>query len=123
MTSRPVWGAWIEITAETMTDEHHESRAPYGARGLKFGISLVVVGRVSRRAPYGARGLKLGYVGNICTTISRAPYGARGLKYVKQNWMRGPECRAPYGARGLKLHLAPLVRFRPPVAPRMGRVD
>ena len=58
MTSRPVWGAWIEITAETMTDEHQESRAPYGARGLKFGISLVVVGRVSRRAPYGARGLK-----------------------------------------------------------------
>ena len=106
-----------------MTDEHQESRAPYGARGLKFGISLVVVGRVSRRAPYGARGLKLGYVGNICTTISRAPYGARGLKYVKQNWMRGPECRAPYGARGLKCDLADDMYLVNKVAPRMGRVD
>ena len=35
--SRPVWGAWIEITFWLHPHKNrHPRRAPYGARGLKF---------------------------------------------------------------------------------------
>ena len=36
MRSRPVWGAWIEILAVTSGSSISVSRAPYGARGLKY---------------------------------------------------------------------------------------
>ena len=52
--SRPGWGAWIEIKAVGKWFSNLWGRAPYGARGLKFGISLVVVGRVSSRPVWGA---------------------------------------------------------------------
>ena len=36
-TSRPVWGAWIEIAANgAPVWQNFMSRAPYGARGLKY---------------------------------------------------------------------------------------
>ena len=104
---------------------HFCCRAPYGARGLKFEISIIpykadlsrpvwgawieiitqtlVAQMAGGRAPYGARGLK-----SILFTISlhqycRAPYGARGLKLLWHNAVQNPTiCRAPYGARGLK---------------------
>ena len=34
--SRPVWGAWIEIVAYVTDRLALRSRAPYGARGLKY---------------------------------------------------------------------------------------
>ena len=34
--SRPVWGAWIEMDDMFRNDKYPQSRAPYGARGLKF---------------------------------------------------------------------------------------
>ena len=34
--SRPVWGAWIEIVYHQEAGGHYYSRAPYGARGLKW---------------------------------------------------------------------------------------
>ena len=34
--SRPVWGAWIEMQILAQLMGQGESRAPYGARGLKF---------------------------------------------------------------------------------------
>ena len=37
--SRPVWGAWIEMNNMLCNDEYAQSRAPYGARGLKFANS------------------------------------------------------------------------------------
>ena len=57
-TSRPVWGAWIEINRLSCALALPPSRAPYGARGLKSdrrNRSRLLGGR---RAPYGARGLK-----------------------------------------------------------------
>ena len=33
--SRPVWGAWIEITTAAKITASRKGRAPYGARGLK----------------------------------------------------------------------------------------
>ena len=33
--SRPVWGAWIEIPRRTYRHDRQGRRAPYGARGLK----------------------------------------------------------------------------------------
>ena len=37
--SRPVWGAWIEIPSVHPMLNLCPSRAPYGARGLKSGVS------------------------------------------------------------------------------------
>ena len=34
--SRPVWGAWIEIFVGFVIKDAAVSRAPYGARGLKY---------------------------------------------------------------------------------------
>ena len=36
ISSRPVWGAWIEIAVPDEVPAAHAGRAPYGARGLKF---------------------------------------------------------------------------------------
>ena len=55
--SRPVWGAWIEISLRRCDTPHHQSRPVWGAW-----IEMVIVcnGSASAdgRAPYGARGLK-----------------------------------------------------------------
>ena len=59
--SRPVWGAWIEISRCLAHCFVTVGRAPYGARGLKYvGVSQNII-LLSSRAPYGARGLKLSY--------------------------------------------------------------
>ena len=77
--SRPARGAWVEISRKTLRLSLTASRAPQGARGLKFI-------RPER--------LEL--------DIGRAPQGARGLKYLAVNVRAGESRRAPQGARGLK---------------------
>ena len=57
LLSRPVWGAWIEISNGSTDIAHITRRAPYGARGLKLNLMLLEKSLLSR-APYGARGLK-----------------------------------------------------------------
>ena len=42
--SRPVWGAWIEIASYVELTAWALSRAPYGARGLKFCLDWVRYG-------------------------------------------------------------------------------
>ena len=42
LLSRPVWGAWIEILGTITQTLVAQSRAPYGARGLKFAHSVTV---------------------------------------------------------------------------------
>ena len=59
LPSRPVWGAWIEMSAYATLCPHLSSRAPYGARGLKFELAAEINNKLGGRAPYGARGLKL----------------------------------------------------------------
>ena len=101
------------------------SRAPYGARGLKYVKQDVSRETADGRAPYGARGLKLtvfamtlilllsrpvwGAWIEICYMVapprlppSRPVWGAWiEIKFhVKQDHQ--PRGRAPYGARGLK---------------------
>ena len=56
--SRPVWGAWIEIIWEKIITNATLSRAPYGARGLKYPGPESPARIDDGRAPYGARGLK-----------------------------------------------------------------
>ena len=42
--SRPVWGAWIEMTTAARAALAEASRAPYGARGLKcYADDLVLI--------------------------------------------------------------------------------
>ena len=57
LLSRPVWGAWIEISRFNIFGVI-SSRAPYGARGLKYPEPQKPQKPGQRRAPYGARGLK-----------------------------------------------------------------
>ena len=56
--SRPVWGAWIEMFENPFLSFNTVSRAPYGARGLKFDKQFLFFELPLSRAPYGARGLK-----------------------------------------------------------------
>ena len=78
------------------------SRAPYGARGLKYTTDDIAQNVNGSRAPYGARGLKCQDWKAKQPLNSRAPYGARGLKYRQFASLFGHQRRAPYGARGLK---------------------
>ena len=77
------------------------SRAPYGARGLKYVVYKACLETVSSRPVWGAwiEMLKRAVVSLLLTR--RAPYGARGLKFTGLNNTQI--------AKG--------------VAPRMGRVD
>ena len=77
------------------------------------------------RAPYGARGLKFGYVGSICTTItaSRPVWGAWIEIQTFDIDKKLRDRRAPYGARGLKYGVTGQRQEAGVVAPRMGRVD
>ena len=52
--SRPVWGAWIEITTLATAQALYESRAPYGARGLKYSPYSRPQGRAWSRPVWGA---------------------------------------------------------------------
>ena len=58
-TSRPAWGAWIEMPSMSIARISGFRRAPHGARGLKW--------LAERNGVFGG---------------GRAPHGARGLKFV-----------------------------------------
>ena len=79
--SRPAWGAWIEIYIACVWVPLSHSRAPHGARGLKFDAFEDLEKRQRGRAPHGARGLKFfaPHIARYCEN-GRAPHGARGLK-------------------------------------------
>ena len=53
-SSRPVWGAWIEINGIGFAFAYTLSRAPYGARGLKFGVVLSAILSILSRPVWGA---------------------------------------------------------------------
>ena len=72
LVSRPVWGAWIEIYLDQIVEHLANSRAPYGARGLKLLIGGAI-GIFGRRAPYGARGLKLKLTRAVVLMVDVAP--------------------------------------------------
>ena len=77
------------------------SRAPHGARGLKFFWrgSLLFSG-LSR--PARGAWIEIRFIGSFGPRCyRRAPHGARGLKFdnhIGCDWLEG---RAPHGARGL----------------------
>ena len=124
--SRPVWGAWIEICVDYLNKISLSSRAPYGARGLKYmkhyqprdrrrsrpvwgawieiGTGAGQQGADGRSRPvWGAWIEILAPVSVFRPALGRAPYGARGLKYSINHRQSLPcQSRAPYGARGLK---------------------
>ena len=99
--SRPVWGAWIEIENNEDEPPQGVSRAPYGARGLKFSLRPLQPLDPRSRPVWGAWiEMLLTCPGSLCES-SRAPYGARGLKCYRKAYCPKTCC----------------------VAPRMGRVD
>ena len=100
------------------------SRAPHGARGLKYFRGQILDLGLGR-APHGARGLKFTVKHGLISTIGRAPHGARGLKFdivrseldtglsrpTRGAWIEicrnqgehgGCNGRTPHGVRGLK---------------------
>ena len=101
LLSRPARGAWVEIRRFWAAQRIAPSRAPQGARGLKYyHRHRSAVWR--RRAPQGARGLKLHLDKTAQLVRRRAPQGARGLKYDERAEAEEVLGRAPQGARGLK---------------------
>ena len=104
MLSRPVWGAWIEISKYPQTANNAYWSRPVWGAWIEIEMLRRKREQGSRRAPYGARGLKYTeHIANKLLMRSRAPYGARGLKlFCDLENPRFVESRAPYGARGLK---------------------
>ena len=79
LSSRPAWGAWIEMTAMWRSCTRARSRPAWGAW-----IEIASKPAIS------------------VSKFSRAPHGARGLKSEPRTWRQCWRCRAPHGARGLK---------------------
>ena len=52
--SRPVWGAWIESAYHQEAGGHYYSRAPHGARGLKWILGYHQKMQDKSRAAWGA---------------------------------------------------------------------
>ena len=103
LQSRPVWGAWIEITWEHTTMSATLSRAPYGARGLKLFSCFLLLLCLWSRPVWGA------WI-EISCAISPV-WGSQLSRPVWGAWIEISFCphsfpnvsrRAPYGARGLK---------------------
>ena len=59
MTSRPVWGAWIEIYLDQIVQYLANMSRPVWGAWIEIFIQSSRCSTVSGRAPYGARGLKL----------------------------------------------------------------
>ena len=122
--SRPVWGAWIEITwANTTTNATLTSRPVWGA-WIEIWHQPSPSPPLPGRAPYGARGLK--YISDLLSYKcykSRPVWGAWIEMQVVTLAFRARGSRAPYGARGLKSVRLPISLHHYLVAPRMGRVD
>ena len=57
LTSRPVWGAWIEIRETGPSTARQQSRPVWGA-WIEIWLCGQYLFHHYRRAPYGARGLK-----------------------------------------------------------------
>ena len=81
--SRPVWGAWIEIRPAGPASLRTAGRAPYGARGLKFEFGPILLVDIPSRPVWGAWIEIRLFLVSLLLSWGRAPYGARGLKYVK----------------------------------------
>ena len=78
------------------------SRAPYGARGLKFLLSLVVCPVLLSRPVWGAWIEILVVPQDSEEVMSRPVWGAWIEMILIRNFVILPMSRAPYGARGLK---------------------
>ena len=100
------------------------SRAPQGARGLKFRACPVSAVTSMSRAPQGARGLKCIVKIVHAVAVGRAPQGARGLKFETLTAWEGAVRSRP--ARGAWIEIVRPVWIADHgtrVAPRKGRVD
>ena len=101
--SRPARGAWVEICYSSFPlILIPASRAPQGARGLKF-LLMPSNTCLRRRAPQGARGLKyLRMSLYYLFQLSRPARGAWVEISPSTESTAITACRAPQGARGLK---------------------
>ena len=81
LLSRPIRGAWIEIAPRWPSSQAQAQSRPIRGAWIEIRDAAHAAAHVYSRAPYGARGLKYEaeYRGDSCET-GRAPYGARGLK-------------------------------------------
>ena len=70
--SRPVWGAWIEISTMHSYAPQDASRPVWGA-WIEIVTLWPVYFRVCGRAPYGARGLKYPHEGHGTVGLYVAP--------------------------------------------------
>ena len=99
-----------------------QSRAPQGARGLKFRLPFTR-GRLSiSRAPQGARGLKYNHIKTKVNATGRAPQGARGLKYVQSVTCYLLHQSRPARGAWVEIKVVRMQTLLTPVAPRKGRV-
>ena len=79
--SRPAWGAWIEIPSEPNSPKAERRSHPSRSAWIEMPGFPPPLWRATSRAPHGARGLKYGENQTVCVYAPRrTPRGVRGLK-------------------------------------------
>ena len=98
-------------------------RAPYGARGLKFGVRLVMAIFVMSRPVWGAW-IEIQFKALTSSGPQRrAPYGARGLKSYWSKVFDSFKWSRPVWGAWIEIYMGKNYYECDIVAPRMGRVD
>ena len=112
ISSRPVWGAWIEISITQITMAESLGRAPYGARGLKSSLEFVYDVDPKSRPVWGAW-IEISWnCGHRCTLCqSRPVWGAWiEIHFAQATGLHKPGSRPVWGA-WIEIHTLPR-RFR-----------
>ena len=75
------------------------------------------------RAPHGARGLKYHAFAGVVELLSRAPHGARGLKFHLAGEIGEVGLSRPARGAWIEIYSVGFHELTASVAPRTGRVD
>ena len=122
-TSRPVWGAWIEMILAELDDVDPSSRPVWGA-WIEIFLYSGLLYSYRRRAPYGARGLKSSVQRRVTSSVlSRPVWGAWIEIPLGARGCRGLSPSRPVWGAWIEIFLILYIVFLACVAPRMGRVD
>ena len=99
-SSRPAWGAWIEIMILVLDAMGQPGRAPHGARGLKFHLEIINGLLETSRPAWGAW-IEISAILHFDMFAKSRPAWGAWIE-IRPKWASVAACK---------------------VAPRMGRVD
>ena len=110
--SRPVWGAWIEISQFKALTTSGSRRAPYGARGLKSLVVRPFLSLPLGRAPYGARGLKSLVLSQLFIMLMSRPVWGAWIEMTAETMTDEHQESRPVWGAWIEIFRRPLISIR-----------